>query len=147
MAPAEGALNFVLIFVRVTMHLEPEWLTRKNRIDSKLRSLDPVWKSVRYQDGMDLSRLDCHAVEEFPTANGPADYALFVAGRLLGIIEVRYQKARAHVDKLTQSILAKEFRGELVPKDPNDEPADVLLERIRKESEKEGKCVMQTRQS
>jgi type I restriction enzyme S subunit len=46
-------------------------------------------------------------------------------------IEARYTKARAHVEKLTQSILAKAFRGELVPQDPNDEPASVLLERIR----------------
>jgi len=35
------------------------------------------------------------------------------------------------VDKLTQSILAKAFRGELVPQDPNDEPAEKLLARIR----------------
>lgn len=34
-------------------------------------------------------------------------------------------------DRLTQSILAKSFRGELVPQDPNDEPASALLERIR----------------
>lgn len=45
-------------------------------------------------------------------------------------IEERYMKAKAHIDKLTQSILAKAFRGELVPQDPNDEPASVLLERI-----------------
>jgi len=37
------------------------------------------------------------------------------------------------VDKLTQSILAKAFRGELVPQDPNDEPALFLLEKIRAE--------------
>jgi type I restriction enzyme S subunit len=46
-------------------------------------------------------------------------------------IEERYNKAKAHIDKLTQSILAKAFRGELVPQDPNDEPATVLLKRIR----------------
>ncbi len=48
-------------------------------------------------------------------------------------LEARYRTAKAHVDKLTQSILAKAFRGELVPQDPNDEPASVLLERIRAE--------------
>jgi type I restriction enzyme, S subunit len=36
---------------------------------------------------------------------------------------------------LDRSILAKAFRGELVPQDPNDEPAAVLLERIRAERE------------
>src|SRR5205814_6266629 len=46
-------------------------------------------------------------------------------------IDARYAKAKAHVEKLTQSILAKAFRGELVPQDPNDEPAEKLLERIR----------------
>ena len=50
-------------------------------------------------------------------------------------IEQRYQKAKSYIDQLTQSILAKAFRGELVPQDPNDEPASVLLERIRAERE------------
>ena len=52
-------------------------------------------------------------------------------------IEARYMKAKAYVDKLTRSILAKAFRGELVPQDQNDEPASVLLERIRAEKAKE----------
>ena len=50
-------------------------------------------------------------------------------------IEARYAKAKAHVEKLTQSILAKAFRGELVPQDPNDEPASVLLGRIKQQRE------------
>ncbi|GAB7221103.1 type I restriction-modification system specificity subunit [Vibrio owensii] len=53
-------------------------------------------------------------------------------------IEAQVKKAQARVDNLTQSILAKAFRGELVPQHPNDEPADKLLERIteaRKEAE------------
>ncbi len=46
-------------------------------------------------------------------------------------LEARVGKARGQVDKLTQAILAKAFRGELVPQDPNDEPAEKLLARIR----------------
>jgi type I restriction enzyme, S subunit len=52
-------------------------------------------------------------------------------------IEAQYQKARQHLDRLTPALLAKAFRGELVPQDPNDEPASVLLERIK--AEKEGR--------
>ncbi len=39
----------------------------------------------------------------------------------------------------SQVILAHVFRGELVPQDPDDEPAPVLLERIRQAREGEGK--------
>jgi len=51
-------------------------------------------------------------------------------------LEARYRTAKAHVDKLTQSILAKAFRGELVPQDPNDEPATLMLELINKKGRK-----------
>lgn len=50
-------------------------------------------------------------------------------------LEARYKKGKAYVDKLTQSILAKAFRGELVPQDPNDEPAEKLLARIPAEKQ------------
>lgn len=43
----------------------------------------------------------------------------------------RVNDAKKRIDALTQSLLAKAFRGELVPQDPNDDPASVLLERIR----------------
>jgi len=51
-------------------------------------------------------------------------------------VEKQYQLAKKRTDKLTQSILAKAFKGELVPQDPNDEPAEQLLARIRAEREK-----------
>lgn len=46
-------------------------------------------------------------------------------------LEAKIAEAQTRIDALTQSLLAKAFRGELVPQDPNDEPASVLLERIR----------------
>ncbi|MBZ0137645.1 MAG: hypothetical protein K8I27_14865 [Planctomycetes bacterium] len=41
------------------------------------------------------------------------------------------QQSTERLYALDRSILAKAFRGELVPQDPNDEPASALLERIR----------------
>lgn len=46
-------------------------------------------------------------------------------------LEARYKSVRTRVEQLTPALLAKAFRGELVPRDPKDEPASVLLERIR----------------
>lgn len=41
------------------------------------------------------------------------------------------KRALELVGRLDEAILAKAFRGELVPQDENDEPAELLLERIR----------------
>lgn len=46
-------------------------------------------------------------------------------------LEAKVASAKSRIDHLTQSILAKAFRGELVPQDPNDEPASMLLQRIQ----------------
>jgi type I restriction enzyme, S subunit len=47
-------------------------------------------------------------------------------------LEARYQTARAQIDKLTPALLDKAFKGELVPQDPTDEPAETLLQKISK---------------
>ncbi|MFN9868541.1 MAG: restriction endonuclease subunit S, partial [Pseudanabaena sp.] len=56
-------------------------------------------------------------------------------------MEEEYQKAAKLCDRLEQATLAKAFRGELVPQDPNDEPASVLLEQVKREKEKGKKGV------
>jgi type I restriction enzyme S subunit len=50
-----------------------------------------------------------------------------------GTVEDQHSAALMELDQLDQSILAKAFRGELVPQDPNDEPASALLARIREQ--------------
>jgi type I restriction enzyme, S subunit len=45
-------------------------------------------------------------------------------------LEARLQAAQTAADRLTPSLLAKAFRGELVSQDPNDEPASELLKRL-----------------
>lgn len=56
---------------------------------------------------------------------------------LADTLEDKIEAANKRVNKLTQSILNKAFKGELVPQDPNDEPAEELLKRIKDEQKKE----------
>lgn len=48
-------------------------------------------------------------------------------------LEAEAARARVLLDRLEAAILARAFRGELVPQDPADEPASVLLDRIKAE--------------
>ena len=66
-------------------------------------------------------------------------------------IESRFGNGRNMLERLTPALLAKAFRGELVPQDPNDEPASKLLERIvvtrssQKKKSKSGKSSGRTK--
>jgi type I restriction enzyme R subunit len=78
-----------LATIMLIVGIEAEWLTRKLRIDRRLRSLNPPWPIIPWHAGLDTSKFNCHAVAEFPTEDGPADYALFLDGVLLGILEAK----------------------------------------------------------
>lgn len=45
-------------------------------------------------------------------------------------LEARLRTAQTAAERSTPALLAKAFRGELVPQDPNDEPASELLRRL-----------------
>jgi type I restriction enzyme S subunit len=62
-------------------------------------------------------------------------------------LEDRYAFARAQVEKLTPALLAKAFRGDLVPQDGSDEPASVLLDRIRTTTLSKGKQIKARRKA
>lgn len=67
--------------------MELEWQTRRDRIDRRLKELG--WSLTPFRTAITLDGLTAHAVTEFETANGPADYALVLDGRLIGIIEAK----------------------------------------------------------
>jgi type I restriction enzyme S subunit len=52
-------------------------------------------------------------------------------------IEATIGAELTRAERLRQSILKHAFSGKLVPQDPNDEPASVLLEKIRDEKEEQ----------
>ena len=66
---------------------ESEWQTRKNRIDPRLEALG--WNVVPFDSGAPAREHTDFAISEYPTENGPADYALCVDGQVLGIIEAK----------------------------------------------------------
>lgn len=99
---------------------ESEWLTRKKRIDPKLKALG--WTVVPFDENVDLAGYSRHAIEEFPTANGPADYGLVVDGRLLGVIEAKKlslgpQGVLLQAERYSRGVAASPFnyRGYRVP--------------------------------
>ena len=66
---------------------ESEQQTRKRRIDKRLT--EAGWTVAPYDSGRPPDRYERCAIEEFPTANGPVDYALCVGGRILGLVEAK----------------------------------------------------------
>jgi type I restriction enzyme R subunit len=66
---------------------EREWQTRKTRIDAHLR--ESGWTIVPQSGGSPPPIGDRRALEEYATANGPADYALGLGGHVAGIVEAK----------------------------------------------------------
>ena len=67
--------------------------------------------------------------DEMQIVSRDMERALDMCEQLVVDIEIQLKKSIA----LRQSILEKAFTGQLVPQDPNDEPASALLERIKAE--------------
>ena len=87
--------------------------------------------------GVAQQKISLERFRQFPMQLAPRDEQNEIVCRVESLftfadrLETRYTAARSQVDRLTSALLIKAFRGELVPQDPNDEPALVLLERIR----------------
>ena len=108
------------------------WLTHvwnspgvRVQIESVARTTAGIWKiSQRDLISIRLPRVEVNRQEALANQ---VDAAFARADRL----EAEATRARALLDRLESALLAKAFRGELVPQDPTDEPAQALLDRIR----------------
>lgn len=144
----EGAYNVALMkAVPRTETLNREYLYYFLQGEQLLRFVESGSDRTAGQDGVRKELVNRYPFF-LPSGNEQREIvrrieALFdVAERL----EARYQAARVQVDQLTPSLLAKAFRGELVPQDPNDESAKKLLERIRSAQAKSGTAKTAKRQ-
>lgn len=90
---------------------------------------------------VNLANINKTSLSLLPVALPPAQEQKEIVRRVESLfaladnVEKQYQAAKERTDRLTQSLLAKAFRGELVPQDPNDEPASDLLKRIQADHE------------
>ena len=91
--------------------------------------------------GVGIHHLGAQRAESWAVALPPlAEQRRIVAEieRRLSVIQQTEATVEANLtraERLRQSILKRAFEGKLVPQDPNDEPASVLLERIKAERE------------
>ncbi len=116
------------------------------------------WFQMRYEatreqgSGSGPQALNCQRVRELPFVLPPLAEQREIVRRVDALfaladkIEARAKSAAARVEKITQAILAKAFRGELVPTEAElarlenrpYEPASALLARLRAEREATG---------
>lgn len=131
-----------MIRIRLNQNIVlPEWFAFvwgapqvRDQIRARVKTTAGIWKISQH----DLSSITV----DVPDVHTQAE-ELEKIRRGLDAIEncrVQFGVANSRLATLDQSILAKAFRGELVPQDPNDEPASVLLERIRAERATAGRA-------
>jgi type I restriction enzyme S subunit len=92
-------------------------------------------------DGVSQSNINAKKIQAYEFELPPIEEQKEIVRRveslfaLADTVEKQYLDAKKRTDRLTQSLLAKAFRGELVPQDADDEPAEELLKRIKAERE------------
>jgi type I restriction enzyme R subunit len=97
-----------------------EFVTRKEIVDRRLK--EAGWNVVPFHADKPVSAYERCAVEEYPTENGPADYALCAGGNVLGIVEAKKltlgpQNVLTQAERYSRGVMVSpyDFRGFRVP--------------------------------
>ncbi len=123
-----------LIRIRCTPDLHPAFLS--------LYLNSPLGRAYCWSvktDGVSQSNINARKIAAFemlvPTIDEQREIVRRIEAAFAWIdrLAAGATSARKLVDRLDQAVLAKAFRGKLVPQDPTDEPASALLARIKAE--------------
>lgn len=104
-----------------------------------MNSADFIDHSVSRSTGSDLPHISGDDISTCPLPLPPLEEQKEIVRRIesafqkIDRLAAEAKRALELTDKLDEAILAKAFRGELVPQNPIDEPASVLLKRIKAE--------------
>lgn len=132
--PTEVTFASYLIRVRLDEELDPHWAATVINSPIGRRYIDTVRTQQVGQANVNGTKL-----KDFPIPIPPIQVQrdrlaqLQLARGWLESVESEISRALMRAAGLRRSILTAAFSGQLVPQDPDDEPASALLERIRAE--------------
>ncbi len=127
-----AAFASYLIRLRPTTTLDPRWAVLALSSPQLRAEIEARAASTAGQYNLNLVSL-----RSLPIPLPPLDEQRRIVARVeeqLSAIEALHaalERAHRRSASLRRAVLERAFRGELVPQDPSDEPASVLLERIR----------------
>ena len=109
-------------------------LHQQNFVKYATRNASGDRPRVKFESDLAGYKFRLPSIEEQKKIVEEIEKRFAVAEEVEKVVEQNIEKAK----QLKQSILKKAFEGRLVPQDPTDEPASILLEKIKKERSK--KC-------
>ncbi len=141
----EGASNQQINAIITDKSISPEYIYficispyfQKSIMDNASSTTLPILNKGKFE----VLSLPVPPLEEQRKIVEEIERCLSVADNIEATIEQTLKQG----ERLRQSILKNAFEGKLVPQDPNDEPADKLLERIKAEKTRQRASVMTPR--